>query len=205
MEIAQQCSEQKCEQCSGSGKADDLQHMCLAHFIVTCYQKLEQMARSTHTWSVGGPAWESARRFTMQCRQIATNFPKQNSDLSNLERARLTDIAIWATELGRCLRRSPRSPFAIPIRLISEMPGRSWVEETYTVDVDRHGARTRCQNAVKHGDLLKILRPDTGGEEESRVVWQRKLSSGAHEIGIEFVGANNFWDPVGIFSSKQTK
>jgi hypothetical protein len=202
VEIAQQCAEQKCERCSGSGAAADLQHMCLSHFIVTCYEKLEQMARSTHTWSVGGPAWESARRFTMQCKQIATNFPKQNSGLSNLERARLTDIAIWATELGRCLRRSPRSPFAIPIRLISEMPGRSWVEETYTVDVDRHGARTRCQNVVKNGDILKIFRPDTGEQEESRVVWQQKLPSGGHEIGIEFLGAKNFWDPVGTLSSK---
>jgi hypothetical protein len=141
----------------------------------------------------------------MQCRQIATNFPKQHPDLSNLERARLTDIAIWATELGRCLRRSPRSPFAIPIRLISEMPGRSWAEDTYTVDVDRHGARARCQNAVKNGDVLRIFRPDVGESEECRVVWQQKLPSGAHEIGIEFLGAKNFWDPVGTFSSLSAK
>lgn len=179
--------------------------MCLTHFIVSCYEKLEQMARSTHTWSVGGPAWESARCFTRECKQIATNFSKHNSGLSNLERARLTDIAIWATELGRCLRRSPRSPFTIPMRLISEMPGRSWVEETYTVDVDRHGARIRCQNVVKTGDILKIFRPDTGEQEESRVVWQQKLPSGIHEIGIEFLAAKNFWDPVGSLSGKQPK
>jgi hypothetical protein len=179
--------------------------MCLSHFIGACYDKLEQMARSTHTWSVGGPAWESARRFTRECRQIATNFSKQNSGLSNLERARLTDIAIWATELGRCLRRSPRSPFVIPIRLISEIPGRSWAEETYTIDVDRHGARIRCQNVVKNSDVLKILRPDTGETQESRVVWQRKLTSGAQEIGIEFLGDNNFWDPVGALAGKHAK
>ncbi len=185
VEIAQQCSVLGCEQSSCT--ALNLRPMCLAHFIITCYGKLEELNQGTQTYSVGGTVWESARSFVQECVQTATSFSQQNPELSNLERARLLDIAFWATELGRRLRRSPRSPGAITIRLISERPGRPWEEETYTLGISRHGARTTCQHIVKKDDILKVLRLDTLEQVEARVVWQRQTTSGTQEIGIEFL------------------
>jgi hypothetical protein len=166
-----------CEQSSGT--VDDLQLMCVAHFISTCYEELEEMQRS----------------FTQECSQAATNFIDQKRDLSNLERARLTDIALWATELGRQLRRSPRTPLSIAIRLVSDTPGRCWEENTVTLDVNRHGARTICRNVANKGDILQIFRLDTGEQVESRVVWQRQTAPGAQEVGLETIGDKDFWIP----------
>jgi len=162
--------------------------MCLAHFVNSCYARLEELSRSTHTWAIGGTAWESARDFVRECVQTATRFSQHVPAPSNLERARLVDIATWATELGRRLRRSPRNPVAITIRLMSEQPGGLyWEEETYTLDISCHGARMNCKHAVKNDDVLKVLRLDTGEQLEARVVWHRLTSSGSYELGIEFL------------------
>jgi hypothetical protein len=184
-ETLRQCSVPGCDQ--NSGMPPNLRRLCLAHFIITCYRKLEEQSRSTQTWSVGGTAWESARSFVQECVQVATSFSQQEAKLSNLERAQLLDIESWAAELGQQLRRSPRSPVAITIRLISERPGSSWEEETYMLDFNRHGARTKCQHVVKKDAVLKVIRLDSLEQLEARVVWQRETTPGTQEIGIEFL------------------
>ena len=185
VEIAEKCSSPGCE--PGAGTVADLGQLCLTHFISTCYGKLEELSMSTHNWSVGGAAWESARDFIQDCVQTATRYSQESSNLSNLERARLMDIVIWATEVGRRLRRSPRSSEVIAIRLISEKPGYCWEEETYTLDISRHGARLKCQHKLKKDEILKFFRLDTNEQVESRVVWHRTMKSGAQEVGIEFL------------------
>jgi hypothetical protein len=185
VQIAEQCSVEGCENCSVT--ALDVQHVCLVHFISACYENLEELSQNTRKWSVGGVQWEFARRFTRECIEGAISFSQHSPELSNLERARLLDLALWATELGKRLRRSPRGPEAANIRLISEKPGHLWVEETQTVDMSRHGARTRCQHTVKNADVLKVLRLDTGEQAQARVVWHRQTATGAQEIGIEFL------------------
>ena len=185
MNASGQCSVPDCEHPAAT--SIELRRVCLAHFIITCYGRLEELSRSTDTWSAGGTAWESARSFIWVCVQTAANLSQQNPELPNLERARLVDIIISATDLGRRSRRSPRSPLAIAIRLISERPGHCWEEETYTLDISRHGARTKCQHVVKSDDILKFLRLDTGEQVEARVVWRRQTTSGTQQIGIEFL------------------
>jgi hypothetical protein len=171
----------------------ELRSVCLAHFLDVCYQRLDELSRSTKDWSYGGSAWDSARRITKECAQQAAAYSQHQSALSNLERARLLDIAMWAAELGRRLRRSPRSTINIAVRLISEMPGRCWCEETQTSDVSLHGAQTICNHAVEIGDTLKILRLDTEEQLEVRVVWQRQTTSDIQEIGLEVAGGKDFW------------
>jgi hypothetical protein len=185
VEIAEKCSSPACEQSSGT--VPDLGRLCLAHFISTSYGKLEELSLSTHNWSVGGTEWENARDFVKECVQSATRFSEANSTLSNLERARLMDIVIWVTELGKRLRRSPRTSEVVAIRLISEKPGFSWEEEAYTLDISRHGARLKCQHKVKKDDALKFVRLDIQEQVESRVVWHRPMKCGAQEVGVEFL------------------
>jgi hypothetical protein len=187
VEKAQQCSVPGCDQ--SSGLATGLGRMCLTHFIKACYQKLEQLNQNTDTWSAGGTEWESARRFIQECVQMATSFTVLKPEIVNLERAQLLDISFWAAELGQQLRRSARDPLTIPIQLISEIAGHIWEEETCTLDLSRHGARTTCQHTVKNDDVLKVRRFDTGEQLNARIVWQRQTTTGTHEIGIEFLNS----------------
>jgi hypothetical protein len=175
-----------------AGTIEDLRCMGMNHFVVTSYQKLDELDRSKHTWCFGGPAWEFANRFTRECIQAATHFSAQNPDLSNLERARLIDISLWANEIGQCLRRSPRRPLTIELRLTSEIPERCWQEDTHTLDVNRYGARMKCENAVHAGDVLSVLRLDNGDETGLRVVWCHPSATGGQQIGVEVIGETDF-------------
>jgi PilZ domain len=189
VEIANRCSTPGCDQrpCT----VFELRQMCLEHFISTCYEKLEAVSKDRHVWSFEGPEWESASHSIQECAQRAGDLSQQKSEISNLERARLLDIVLWAAELAREVRRSPRSTLAITVRLISERPGRSWEEETHTLDLSRHGARMKCQHAVKNADILKVVRIDTGKQMKARVVWLRQIVPGTQEIGIEFIDGDN--------------
>jgi hypothetical protein len=170
-------------------------NVCLTHFFTACYEKLDKLSRETGNWSYGGAEWENVRRITKECAQGASDYSQNVSELSNLERARLLDIAMWAAELGRRLRRSPRRPLKIDIRVVSELPGRSWSEETFTVDVGRDGTQIVCKNAAEIGDILNVIRLDTAERMQVRVIWRRRMSSGVHEIGTETVGSTCVWNP----------
>jgi hypothetical protein len=168
--------------------------MCLEHFIAACYEKLEALSKNRHLWFVDGTACESMGNILQECVQRAGDLSQQNSVISNLDRARLLDIALWAAELGRQVRRSPRSTLAIHIRVSSEKPGQCWEEETHTLDMSRHGARLRCRHAVENADTLKVVRIDAGKQMEARVVWQRRIAAGNQEIGIEFIKVGDTTD-----------
>lgn len=183
--MADRCSEPRCN--LPAKAVIELRRVCLTHFLEACYQRLDELSKNTRDWSYGGPAWESARRITNECAQKAADYSQLESGLSNLERARLLDITLQAAELGRRLRRSPRSAIRMSVLLISEMSGRCWCEETHTVDVSRHGTQTLCNHPVEIDDILKVLWLDTAGQVDGRVVWHRKNPSGSHEIGIEFL------------------
>ena len=185
-EIAECCSEVGCK--LPAKTTLESRNICLAHFFAACYEKLDKLSRNTGNWAYGGPEWESARRITKECARGAAEYSQNESELSNLERARLLDIAMWAAELGRRLRRSRRLPMNLNIRLTSELPGRNWSEETQTLDVGRDGTQIVCTHAVEIGDVLKVLRLDTAEQMEVRVIWRRRMSSGTHEIGVEIMG-----------------
>lgn len=171
----------------------DLQQLCLAHLFTTCYERLEAINQNSKNWLFDETGLESERRFINECAQQATRIAWEEPALTNLERARLLDILLWANDLRKRFRRSPRNTISIPIRLISKMPRRWWHEETQTLDVSRHGAQTKCLHAVKDGDVLKVLRLDTGELAEARVVWRREKPFGAKEIGLEITDHENFW------------
>lgn len=178
-----------------AGTIEDLRHIGMEPFVVASYAKLGELERSKHTWCFGGPAWEFAHRFTRECIQAATHYSMQEPALSNLERARLIDIALWANEIGQCLRRSPRRPLNIKIRLSSMIGDAHLQEDTFTLDVNRHGARMKCQNPVDPGDMLNIVRLDNGDQTAVRVVWRHPDPSGAQQIGVEVIGQEDFWLP----------
>jgi hypothetical protein len=60
--------------------------------------------------------------------------------------------------------------------------------------VSRYGACLRCRHLVPPNAIVVILRKDNGQRAQARVKYCRYNSDGFRELGIEFVGNDNFWD-----------
>lgn len=77
----------------------ELKHLCLDHFIARCYARLsacsaKRFADPDEATSV------SIDRFLHSCAQQAAGLVHPMRGLDNLERARLFDILLWASELA---------------------------------------------------------------------------------------------------------
>ena len=77
----------------------ELTRLCVDHFIARCYERLNacsanRFADPDETASV------SIDRFLNSCAQQAAGLVHPMRGLDNLERARLFDILLWASELA---------------------------------------------------------------------------------------------------------
>jgi hypothetical protein len=191
MTDTQHCSAEGCERESIS--FIDGNPFCRSHFIDVCYARLERYEeqRKGHTLAVTDS--ESLRRFINECSRQADSIEQHANDLDNLERAKLVDIILSASELGRHLRRSPRKAAAIPVRLCCDRLGGAWEEDSKTVLLSRYGASVQCSHPAKPGETIQIVRFDTGQKAHARVAWQRPGERDTVRIGVEFVDCDNFW------------
>ncbi len=192
MKISEHCSAADCQRPAAATLA--MRALCREHFVVACYKELEGATRRLHETSFSEPSAEALRQFLEECTRQVTDIAQSADDLDNLGRARLLDIVMWASELGSRLRRGPRRQAHLQILLRSEKPGRPWEEEVKTQWLSRHGALVECEHTVETGEILQVIRVDTGRQAEARVVWQRHKGTGGHEIGIEFSSTINFWE-----------
>src|SRR5258708_38464308 len=104
----------KCQAGSCSGTAItslDRQTLCLNHFLLRCYEKLEGFDPRGRKFSAEPIDLVSMRAFVEECSRKALDASLQSENLSNLQRGRLLDILLWAGELCILLR-SPRLALA---------------------------------------------------------------------------------------------
>jgi len=101
----QNCSESACD-CTAATSLDQ-QALCLNHFLLRCYAKLEAVDPRGQKSREGRVDLAAMRAFIEECSQKALAVSLQREDLTNLERARLLDILLWASELFLILR-APR-------------------------------------------------------------------------------------------------
>jgi len=99
------CSEAACD-CAAAASLDQ-QALCLNHFLLRCYAKLETVDPRGQKSREERVDLASMRAFIEECSQKALEISLQREDLTNLERARLLDILLWASELFLILR-APR-------------------------------------------------------------------------------------------------
>ncbi len=191
MANAEQCGVKGCDQAARA--ALDGEGLCQGHFISVCYTQLERYEEMQKEHRLSVSDGEMVRRFINQCSRQADEIEHTTKDLDNLDRARLLHIILWANELGRHLRRSPRKVASIPVRLSCDKLGSAWEEETQTLLLSRHGASLRSGHAAKPGEPVQLVRLDTGQEVQARVAWQRPAENNGLRIGIEFVDCENFW------------
>jgi hypothetical protein len=76
----------------------DLQFFCVDHFIAHCYERLDQFSPAPFGRRDDESA-EAGDWFLQQCSDQAANLLRPLRGLDNLDRARLFDILLWASEL----------------------------------------------------------------------------------------------------------
>ena len=130
----------------------------------------------------------------MECYRQVAQLASNVKEFIGLERAQLIDILLRATDLSRQLRQSPRLTVSIPVQLRCEEPGGTWEEQTQTKQLSPHGALLECQHPVRTGEILLVVRMDTGRQAKARVAWRLRRIGQPQEIGIEFLDHDNFWD-----------
>ena len=169
--------------------------VCRTHYLAACYKRLEDIAKSVSvkTYAMTQEEAESANRFLQDCMRTAADLASSQQAPSNLERAQVYDVLLWASELHGRLRRSPRKAVKFPIVLRSDIPGRIWEVRTETQVVSRHGMRLTCNADIRAKDTLTCIRLDNGRRAEAMVAWSSRTESGATEAGIEFPREENFW------------
>jgi hypothetical protein len=89
----------------------DRQALCLNHFLVRCYERLESLDPRGRKFSDESTDLAPMRAFIEECSRKALDVSLQSKNLSNLQRGRLLDILLWAGELFLLLR-APRLSLA---------------------------------------------------------------------------------------------
>jgi hypothetical protein len=188
---AQQCKLAGCGLAAVSSL--DGQALCRGHFISFCERRLEKYEQMHKARTLSGEDADAARRFIEECVRSVDGFEHDLRDLDEAQRASLLNISVWAHDMGRQLRRSPRKAVAIPIILRGEGADGPWEEEAKTVLISRHGASIVCRRAVKPAESLQLERLDAAEKAQVRVVWRSPLGEEGVRMGVEFIGCDNFW------------
>ena len=89
----------------------DRQPLCLNHFLLRCYERLEGLDPRGRKFTAEPLDLVSMRAFVEECSRKALDVSLQSENLSNLQRGRLLDILLWAGELFLLLR-APRLTLA---------------------------------------------------------------------------------------------
>jgi hypothetical protein len=94
--------------CSGAAITTlDHQALCLNHFLLRCYERLDGLDPRGRKFNSQALDVLSMRAFVEECSRKALDVSLQSENLSNLQRGRLLDILLWASELFLLLR-APR-------------------------------------------------------------------------------------------------
>lgn len=99
------CCESACH--SAAAASLDQQALCLNHFLQRCYAQLEAVDPRGQKSREQRVDLAAMRAFIEECSRKALEVCLHSESLTNLERARLLDILLWASELFLVLR-APR-------------------------------------------------------------------------------------------------
>jgi hypothetical protein len=189
--VGEFCSEPECAEAAALSLGE--RSVCRAHYLAHCYRRLETISAQVKSQHFNREEAEAAGRFLQDCMRSAADIASAPEMPSNLERAKVFDILLWASELHGRLRRSPRRLAKFSILLRSEIPGRSWEARAETQVVSRHGMRITCRAEILLRDTLTCIRLDNGRRAEVIVAWTTRSDSGEVEAGLEFTRDENFW------------
>ena len=83
--------------CSESGVATfGAETLCSEHFVAACYEVLERLDRSMGSSASGA---SEAKRVADECARGVLDVSLNAARLSNLQKARLLDVLLWAGDI----------------------------------------------------------------------------------------------------------
>jgi len=176
-----------------SDAALENKHLCRKHFIEACYARLDEIDELVRQRKLCESVSESLRHFLTECTREVTSEALCAPQLDNLERSRLLHILLLAADLTCRLRRSERVPSLVPVRLINDPEKETWIEDTVTQNLSKHGAMLRCTHPYASGETLALVRLDTGDRAIVRVVWRKQDKFAQHKVAVEILNYSNFW------------
>lgn len=168
--------------------------LCRKHFLTTSYSRLEEIAAQIRDPHARAGNAERSARFLEECMRYAADVACLPEPPSNIEKAQVLDVLLWASELHGFLRRSPRVAVKIPVLVRSELQGEAWHENAVTKTISRHGLQVSLRNPVSENDVLTCIRGDNGWVAKVRVVWTRRKNSDESDVGLELLTEDNFWE-----------
>ncbi len=160
---------------------------------MACYTGIDHFTRRLREARFQETGADTVMDFLVECTRQATDIANGHDSLSNLDRARVLDILLRASELGSRLRRSARRLLEIAVKIQSVKLGNTWEEDSVTRVLSQHGAALRCLHPVENGAIVTVTRLDNGRHARARVAWSRVLDNDGLEIGVEFLESENFW------------
>ena len=168
--------------------------LCRSHFITSCYERLDQITKLIEQKNISAADLSSSLSFAKECTSVVVSCALKTRDLNNQDRARLLDIVLSAAHVLTRLRRSPRVAICIPLRLIGDPLTDPRIEDTITQSVSKHGAMFSCGHPYAKGEIMDVVRLDTGRTAIARVAWHKPLAPEKHNVAIEILNKTDFWD-----------
>lgn len=167
--------------------------LCQSHFVAICYARLDEINELLDQKKLGGRELQMIRSFVDACTSPAFLQALRARDVKNRDRAQHLDIVVSAAHILTRLRRGPRIDLCVPLRLLGDPLADPRIEDTFTRTVSKHGAMFSCGNPYTRGELMDIVRLDTGDTAIARVAWHRPIGPGQHSVAIEILNSANFW------------
>jgi hypothetical protein len=167
---------------------------CQEHFLAACNTRLAEISRLIDQKELDGTEAEEIRGFLAECTSAAVSRALETDKLNNRQRAEFLQIVLACAEVLMRLRRSPRVERQIPLRLVGDPRTNPRVEDTMTHTVSKHGAMVSCEYPYTKGQIVDVVRLDTGRSAIARVAWHRPLGPAQHQIAFEILNRTNFWN-----------
>jgi hypothetical protein len=98
MPVHKPCCFASCQEPGITGIGDE--DLCCDHFVVRCYEFLEQIDAERATNNSAPIDTAALKRSVNSCLQGALEVSLKSAALSNLQKARLLDIMLWAGEFA---------------------------------------------------------------------------------------------------------
>ena|SRR2546425_82465 len=136
---------------------------------------------------------ESVRQFLVECYREVANLALNVKELNRMEGGPAVRYSNSGYQSLLPSASDPTTGRFYPSRVHCEEPGGTWEEQTRTKQLSPRGALLECQHPVRTGEILLVVRMDSGRQAQARVAWRWRKVGGPQEIGIEFLDRDNFW------------
>jgi hypothetical protein len=167
---------------------------CQEHFLAACNTRLAEISQLIDSKRLDGSEGEEIRTFLAECTGAAVSRALESDRLSNRQRAEFLHIVLSSAQVLMRLRRSPRVERKIPLRLVGDPRTNPRIEDAMTQTVSKHGAMLSCEHPYTKGQIVDVMRLDTGRSAIARVAWHRPIGPAHHHVAVEVLNRTDFWN-----------